>query len=107
MTRRLAVQQEDSTQFIDHLEANPGGASAPEPVTSSRVTPRFPLTPIFYSRKNHTLDNQRLATTAKPLGTTFSIFSLDSFFLSQGGRQGHPGGQARLVCLAYDLAAQH
>jgi hypothetical protein len=66
-----------------------------------------PVKPIFYSRKNHTLDNQRLATTAKPLGTTFSIFSLDSFFLSQGRRQGHPGGQARLVRLAYDLAAQH
>ena len=65
------------------------------------------LKPIFYSRKNHTFDNQRLATTKKPLGTTFSIFSLDSFFLSQGRRQGHTGGQARLVCLAYDLAAQH
>jgi len=63
--------------------------------------------PIFYSRKNGALDNQQLATTAKPLGTTLPIFSFDSFFLSQGRRQGHPGGQTRLVCLADYLAAQH
>jgi hypothetical protein len=47
--------------------------------------------PIFYSRKNYAIDNQRLATTAKPLGTTFLIFSLDSFSCSGTRRRSSSG----------------
>jgi hypothetical protein len=70
------------------------------------VVKDWPLKLIFDSLKNDLFDLQRLATTANPFGTTFSVSAvLASGLLPQGWRQGYARRPERLVGLPQHLTA--